>query len=515
MAGQELTHEEVGGLPDRDSNRAQRDKPEHYAVVDIGSNSVRLVVYDQLGRVPFPRFNEKSLPRLGDGLVETGEISTEGFRRTIEALRRFRAVADAMGVGRIDVLATEAIRRAANGGRLVARIAEEAGLETRVLSGDEEAHYASLGVVAGFHRPTGLVGDMGGGSLEMAEIRDGRVGNQSVSLPLGALPVGALLGRDGTSARHGLDSVLSQSLPRDWSQPVFYAVGGGWRALARVHMESVAAPVHVAHGYALDATEARDFAKRIWRTPEAKLKAMPGVPSRRAATLPAAALLMDRLLKRLAPERVVFSALGLREGWLYGQLPPEDQALDPLVEGARIYGTPLARNPAMPSALMRWTDNLWPDETQEERRLRVAACAISDIAWRDHPSVQAAESFRRLLQFPFVGIEHEERVFLSAVIHARYAGSERDPALRPAIKLLDRPQRQRALLLGRVLLLGYRVSGSVPEILGSARLRIGGDAVRLEVGKAARVPDSEVVANRLNLVASAAGVRRVSVIEVG
>jgi exopolyphosphatase/guanosine-5'-triphosphate,3'-diphosphate pyrophosphatase len=280
-------------------------------------------------------------------------------------------------------------------------------------------------------------------------------------------------------------------------------------------MANVGAPVRVAHGYALDAGEARAFAKRVWRLAEAKVSGLAGIPARRIATLPAACLVLDRLLKRLAPERVVFSALGLREGWLYGQLPPEQQELDPLVEGAQAYGVPQARNPAMAPALVRWTDELCRPETLRDRRLRVAACALSDFAWRDHPGIQAAESFRRLVQFPFVGIEHAERVFLAAVIHSRYAGSPDDPVLNPCIGLLSDGLRRRALLLGRVLLLGYRVSGSVPEILASARLRISGDSVRLEVGKAARVPDSEVVANRLTLVARAAGLRRVAIVEVG
>jgi exopolyphosphatase/guanosine-5'-triphosphate,3'-diphosphate pyrophosphatase len=355
---------------------------------------------------------------------------------------------------------------------------------------------------------------MGGGSLDMAQIFDTSVGKRSVSLPLGALPVQAMLARAGTQAKRELDALLKNRIPPEWSEPVFYAVGGGWRAFARVHMASVEASVRVAHGYAINAREARDFAKRVWRMPPAKVAALPGVPARRAATLPAACLVLDRVLKRLAPKRVAFSALGLREGWLYGQLPPEEQERDPLVDGAQIYGVPQARNPAMPPALVRWTDKLWPLETAQERRLRVAACALSDIAWRDHSGIQAAESFRRLVQFPFVGITHPERVFVAAVIHSRYAGNRDDAVLSPGISLLSSGLRQRALLLGRVLLLGYRISGSVPEILANARLRILSDSIRLEVGKAARVPDSEVISNRLNLVAKAAGVGRVLIAEV-
>src|SRR5215475_3485435 len=180
-----------------------------YAIVDIGSNSVRLVVYDQLGRAPFPRFNEKSLCRLGDGLAETGALSPDGFRRTVEATRRFRSIAEAMGVVRIDALATEATRRASNGGRLVTAIAREAGLKVRVLSGREEAYFGALGVISGFYRPRGLVGDFGGGSLEIAEARDDRVGERSVSMPIGSLPVEAMMERSTDAARAEIDALLA------------------------------------------------------------------------------------------------------------------------------------------------------------------------------------------------------------------------------------------------------------------------------------------------------------------
>jgi len=484
----------------------------HIAVIDIGSNSVRLVVYDRSGRAPIPRFNEKSLCRLGAGLAETGELQPEGFRRTVEALRRFRAISDAMEVVRTDVIATEAVRRAGNGARLVAAIREETGLEVRVLSGAEEAHFAALGVIAGFHEPAGLVGDMGGGSLEVAELTGGG-GENSVSLPLGSLPVRALLAGGRREAKRRIDALLEEQLPQSFGRSAFYAVGGGWRALAQMHMAAKQAPVRVTHGYALDPAEVRDFAKSLARMPPSKLAAQPGVAARRLDTLPASALVLERVVKRLAPERVVFSALGVREGWLYAQLAPQTQALDPLLEGADAIGTPQARVPAFGAALVRWTEGLFAGESAAERRLRIAACVLSDVGWRDHASVKAAESFRRLLQFPLVGLDHGERVFLAATIHARYAGRPADPALSPAIRLLPEGARRRALILGRVMLLGYRVSGSVPEILANARLQVGADRVRLAIGAAARVPDSEVVADRLKLVADAFGVRRTEIVE--
>ena len=484
-----------------------------YGVIDIGSNSVRLVVYDQLGRAPLPRFNEKSLCRLGEGLAQTGAIAVENFGRTVDALRRFRAIADAMGVSRIDTTATEAIRRASNGPDLAAMILAETGLDVRILSGAEEARFATLGVISGFFRPVGLVGDMGGGSLEVAEALDDRVGERWVSLPLGALPVEALLEGGTAEAKRAIDALLQDGLPPALTQPVFYAVGGGWRCFAKAHMAAVKSPVQVVHGYTLDVAEARAFAKTLWRTPVAKLAGQPGVPARRARTMPAAALVLDRVLKRLAPERVVFSALGLREGWLYAQLSADERYLDPLVEGAQLVGLPLARVPDFAPALVAWTAGLFPAETPADTRLRVAICALSDLAWRDHPDVRAEESFRRLLQFPFIGIDHAERVFLAAAIHDRYGGKPDAAYLSPAIDLLPRSARRRAHILGRAITLAYRVSAGMPAVLASSRLRIEADCVHLEVGRSARVPDSEVVGERLKLLAGAIGVRRTEITE--
>ncbi len=477
-----------------------------YGIVDIGSNSVRLVVYDQLGRAPLPRFNEKSLCRLGEGLAETGAIHPDNFRRTVEATRRFAAIAEAMHVGELDVTATEAIRRASNGPELAEAIERESGLKVRVLTGPEEAYYSTLGVISGFYRPVGSVGDMGGGSLEVALALDDRVGDVSVSLPLGALPVEALLAAGREEAKREVDERLRAGLPMTLSKPTFFAVGGGWRALAKAHMAATKAPVRVTHGYALSAAEARDFAKSIWRAPP-KPGATLGVQARRARSLPSAALALDRVLKRLAPEKVVFSALGLREGLLYDKLSLDDRYRDPLVEGARLIGLQAARVPEFAAALADWTAALFPGETSAEARLRVAVCALSDIAWRDAPELRAEETFRRVLQFPFIGVDHPDRVFLAAAVHFRYDYKTDAPWLEPAIRLIGEGVRRRARILGSALRLAYRFSGASQAVLAGARLKTDGDRLVLEVAPAARAPDSEVVAERLRWLASAMGLR--------
>ena len=487
-----------------DTGRILAHRPDHYAVIDVGSNSMRLVVYDDLCRAPFPRFNEKSLVALGDGFDDEDYFTDETMERALSAMGRFKAISDAMGVSRVDVIATEAMRRAKNGPELIAKIQDQTGFKPRLLSGVEEATYAAMGVISGFFQPRGLVGDIGGGSLEIAEVLGDRVGDRKVSMPLGALPVLALMKRSFEDARKSVDTILDSDLPPLLTEPVFYAVGGGWRALARIHMAMNDWPIGVVHAYDLPALDVSELTKSIARMSPEEVAQLPDVPSRRIPTLAASALVMWRILRKLKPDRVVFSALGLREGWLYAQLDETEQYRDPLIEGALVTGLPDARVPEFSEALGRWTDNLFPGEVQSDRRIRMAVCALTDIAWRDHQKVRATDSFLRILQFPFIGITHPERAFLASAIMARYGGK---PAKldTSAMQTLSPNEIKKAEFLGRALLLGHRFSAGVPEILEHANLSIKLDIVRLEISGTSAVPDSEAVMTRLSQLAKVFG----------
>lgn len=487
----------------------------HCGVIDIGSNSIRLVVYDDFSRAPFPRFNEKSFCTLGASIDAAGNLSGDAIRRTVHALRRFHAIATAMGVTRLDVIATEATRRAANGYALVDAIRDATGLETRILTGQEEATFAANGVISGFFQPKGLVGDLGGGSLEVAEVIGDRVGERMTSMPIGTLPVRAMMDEGIEAAKAKLDAILAQSLPPLLTDPVFYAIGGGWRALARVQIATANMPVRTVHGLSLPVEAARKLAKRIALMPADAVALLPDAPDRRIATLPAAAFVMWRVLKVLQPERVVFSAIGLREGWLYAHLDQVERYRDPLLEGAMSIGLPQARVPDFPRALADWTEGLFPGETQEDRRLRLTVCALTDISWRDHEKVRAWDAFQRLLQFPFIGITHPERAFIATAILARYGGTI-DATVKASVgRLLGPSGLRRAEILGRALLLAHRFSASVPEILTHGQVRIDTDAVRLVVTNPESVPDSDAVQARLKQLARAAGIDAAEIVTPG
>lgn len=471
----------------------------HVAVVDLGSNSVRLVVYDELSRAPFPRFNEKSLCRLGASLDEDGNLGEEAMRCVERALERFTAIASAMQVAKIELLATEAIRNATNGQAFRERLESVSGLQLRILSGDDEARLAALGIVAGFYRPEGLAGDLGGGSLELAMIRDGEVGSNTLSLPLGALRIQQRIAEHGKDARDHIEELLVNALPQVITGGNFYIVGGSWRALAKIHMASQPYAVPVIHGLTLDPDELRDLAKSIWRMDPAKLEDLDGLPGRRLSTIPAAAMVMDRVLRYLKPDRVVFSALGVREGWLFDQLPAAARADDPLLAGCRHLADESSRVHAFAAALERWTEHLFLGESESQKRMRLATIILADIAWRESSDVQARHAFERILRFPFIGLDHSERVFLAAAVHSRYGKAATDDSIR----LLSKEEAERAHILGTAILLGYRFSGSVPQILDQASISIEGDTVTLAVDDHAHVPDSEAVQSRLSLLAKA------------
>ena len=481
-----------------DTRRVLAREEHHFAVIDIGSNSIRLVVYDDLSRAPFPRFNEKSFCALGAGLDETGRLAASAIDMAVRAVRRFESIARAMRVETVHVLATEATRRASNGADLVDAIRAATGLETRVLSGQEEATYAALGVISGFFQPKGLAGDMGGGSLEVAEVArrpGGRAdGQHAARRPAGEGDAGGGRRRREEGDRRRARRLAAAAADRSGVLRDRRRLAG---AGARAHRAS-GRPISVVNGYDVAAEEVRGARKEDRPDGAGGGRGAPrrAEPAHRHAAGRGRGDLAG-CCSKLKPERVVFSVFGLREGWLYAQLDAEEQYRDPLLEGAMAIGLPAARVPEFSAALARWTDELFPGETQGDRRLRLAACALTDMAWRDHEKVRAIESFRRLLQFPFVGISHPERAFLAVGDHGplrrqrRRDGAGDDPG--PA-QPEPAPARRRS---SAGCCWSATASRPACRRCSSRRgMRIDADGVRLEMLNAERVPDSDAVQAR-------------------
>jgi len=472
-------------------------------VVDIGSNSIRLVVFDAARRAPQPVFNEKILCGLGRGLQRTGELDPAGVALALENLQRFAGLAMAMGVEDLSFIATAAVRDARNGAEFVRAAEQRIGRRIQILSGAEEARLSAMGVAAGIPDADGLAGDLGGGSLELVRVTGARVGAHA-TLPLGPLRLRDVGGRDKVAAL-----VDEQLAALDWLGQVrgrrFYAVGGAWRALARVHMAHAAYPLHVIHHYTLRRAAAEEFCDLVSRLSRDSLERVSDVPRKRIDTLPLAALVLARVLRASRPDELVFAATGLREGFVFNKLPAAERRRDPLIEACADIARTSARFAVDGQSLMGWIAPLFRRGAAAGARLRLAACDLSDIAWREHPDYRAEIAFLRTLRIPFTGIDHPARAFVALAIHARYEGRADAAVTRPARQLLGEEDVRQAQVLGLALRLAYTLSAGAPAVLDLVRLGMDRGTVELATTAAMRPMIGEAVERRLDALARAMG----------
>ncbi|SDO04358.1 Ppx/GppA family phosphatase [Aureimonas jatrophae] len=443
------------------------------AVVDIGSNSVRLVIYEGNSRAPTILFNEKVLSGLGRGLAQTNRLDDKAVASAIGALTRFRALCRQSGVGEVHPIATAAAREATNGPDFI-RAAEAAiGCPITILSGADEARFAAEGVMAGFHAPSGFAGDLGGGSLEIVEISNGAIG-QGITMPLGGLRLQDLSGNDPAKARAIADShvVASGFGPLAAGRP-FFAVGGTWRNLFRLHMEQTGYPLHVMHGYTVKAADAADFLGAVVKSDPEKLPGIAAVSRSRRQLLAFGAVAMQAVVQHLKPSEIVLSAYGVREGYLHSRLSDEDKAKDPLIEAAHELSVLRSRSPRHNEELVEWTNRTFAAlgiaETLDEARLRRAACLLTDISWRAHPDYRGRQSMSIIVNANFPAVDHAGRAYLGLANYYRYEG-EFDPV---ALNVLGQAVDTRSLHLARVLASLFRVTylltAAMPGVLGRLR----------------------------------------------
>jgi len=423
------------------------------AVIDIGSNSVRLVVYERLSRSATPIFNEKELCGLGRGLASRGRLDPGPIASALTALRRFRALTDQMHVASVHVLATAAAREASNGGEFIASVEQIAGVPVSVLSGAEEARLSALGVISGIHEPDGIAGDLGGGSLEVVDIRKGDIGIGE-TFPLGGLRLEEASEKQLKKAEKIVADSLEKSkvLAKSDDRRPFYAIGGTWRSL-----------------------------------------------------------------KVMRPSKVVMSALGVREGLLYELLPPEEKAKDPLITACEELAFLRSRSPRHVAELVPWTGSVFAaiglDETAEEARLRHAACLLADLGWRAHPEYRGEQSLNLISNAAFIGIDHPGRAYLALANFYRHEGLI-DEQLSPRIRELATTRlMERARALGATLRVAYLISGAMPGVVGRTRIETRGKTLTLVMPQDLAPLGGARVERRLSQIAKLSGLTPAIVVE--
>ena len=477
------------------------------AIVDLGSNSVRLVVFEGRGRNPVAIFNEKAVLRLGRGLSSTGRLNEGGVAAGLHVMARYHAIARAMGADPFEVLATAAVRDASNGPEFVASLqARMPGVPIRVLSGEEEATLSSAGVLCGIPDADGIMADIGGGSLEVVRVGAGGGPPLAESLGLGVIRLSDRAEGDLARARSIAEADLGEVMwlaggdGRD-----LYLVGGAWRALARVHMHLTNYPLHIVHHYTISRDAGRDLAAHILGSPRRVLERLTGASRRRVDDLPFAAVVLRRLLRETGGRRVVFSANGVREGWYMQQVPPEVRAADPVVALGHDIAARYGRDVRLPPALLDWTAPLFPEEAPAQARLRAAACWMSDIGSHDHPDYRAEQAFLRVLRQPGVAMDHPARAFLALTLALRYEAELDAPYLSIGRALLDPAAAARAEVLGTALRLAYTLSAGTPELLAGASLRVLPGRLALQLAEGSGVFAGEGIQRRLVRLGAAMG----------
>lgn len=454
----------------------QRPDGRQAAVIDVGSNSVRLVIYRVDGRALWTIYNEKVVAGLGKDLTTSGRLSPEGVEAAVGALRRFRVVLDGWRAEEVTTAATAAVRDAADGKAFLARVKSETGLQIRILSGKEEARYAALGVICGQPDAKGVVGDLGGSSLELVRL-NGTGPAEGATLPLGPFALGAPKALDVDRVRRVVDDHLRPQANR-YSSREFHAVGGAWRNLALLHMQLANYPLHVAHQYEISSGDALELTRFVQKQSRGSLERIEGLSKKRFDTLPYSAMVLDRIVERLGVERIVISAYGVREGMLLDAMPPAVRDLDPLIEGCEALTAEHGITPELGHALHAWIgptfEGLPAMFGSRDGVLLAAACRLADIGARLHPDHRADLAFDQVLRAPLAGMTHPERVFLAYVAFARHSASPSPSDGTTIGRVLTPERRQRARALGSAIRLGCDLSGRNPRLLEKSSLKTEG-----------------------------------------
>jgi exopolyphosphatase/guanosine-5'-triphosphate,3'-diphosphate pyrophosphatase len=456
------------------------------AVIDVGSNSVRLVLYRLDGRAIWSVFNEKVLAGLGRDLARTGRLSPDGVEATLLALTRFRALIESSRPAIVVAAATAAVREAADGETFRLRVARETGFQLRVLSGEEEARFAALGVLAGAPESEGLVGDLGGASLELVRLGPDGPG-QGITLPLGPFAMGGESRFDPQAARATIRRCI-EGIELDHKAATLNAVGGAWRNLGLLHMRMSGYPLSIIHQYRIGRGDVLDLTRSIGLQSRSSLERLAGFSRRRLESLPHAAVVLETLVEKLEIQTVVMSAYGLREGLIWEAMSPEVRSGDPLVAGCAALGSRHPVAEALGRALESWVApgmaKLDPVFGRRDRALVAAACRLAELGSQLHPDHRAELVFHQVLRAPIAGMDHAERAFLACAAFSRHTSAAQFPEGETVARLLAPERLKRARALGAALRLACDMSGRGPDLLARTRLDIKPGSLVLQAEEA-------------------------------
>jgi len=473
-------------------------------VVDVGSNSVRLVVFDGAARSPAYFYNEKIMCALGAGLPETGHLNPTGRERALAAIKRFQLLAEGMNIPPLTAVATAAVREASDGEDFCEDVLRETGLKIYVIDGEEEARLSAQGVLLGWPTANGLVCDIGGSSMELAEVAEGRVGRRLTS-PLGPLKLSNVKGGKKGLKKHisGILDDLHSQIPVEGKR--LFLVGGSWRAIARIDMLRRGYPLTVLHEYRMTPKSVMETVKWINNHDLDELRALTGTSQARMVLVPVACEVLKRVVRKFKPKEIAISSYGIREGMLYEQMPQKLRDRDPLIEACRFAESKDARWPGFGKQLYNFILPLFKSARDDRKRLILAACLLHDVTWRAHPDYRAEVCFDNSTRANLGGLRHRERVFLGLALLHRYKNSREGTRFEPMVELLGEKDAVDAEAIGKAMRFGAMLTVDNLDKMANLRYFPKKKQLELRLDETGRGLFGEVAEARFMSLAAALG----------
>ncbi|RVQ69752.1 Ppx/GppA family phosphatase [Croceicoccus ponticola] len=432
-----------------------------------------MVIYGGSTRAPQVLANEKVTARLGRDLSQTGSMADDAVALALAGLARFALILRDLEITDVETVATAAVRDAVNGSEFLTSV-RALGLNVRLLSGEEEARASALGVIGAFPDADGVVADLGGGSLELISVGN-NVPGEGTTLPLGSLRLAALRSEGDEKFQSRVREIIRGA---GWDQGggTLYLVGGTWRTMAILAMRQQGHPLSDPHGLCIDGATALKLARRTAKTSSEALRAIPRVSTMRSQILPDAAALLVGLLEILEPERLVFSAWGLREGLLYDRLEPAERAQNPLLAGVSLFAGQHGAPPTLATRVAAWTVGATPKDGEGSERLRLAATMLALASLQIEPNLRMQHSVDWALYKRWLGIDDVGRAMMAAT--ALGNGGETDlPKLLTELAPVERLDE--ALTWGLAIRLCRRLGLQSRQSLQMTKLVVEDDTLRL------------------------------------
>jgi len=471
-------------------------------VIDIGSNSVRLVVFDGAARSPAYFYNEKVLCGLGRDIAQTGLLHTDGRTRALRALDRFKAICDQIDVQSLTAVATAAVREANDGPAFCAEVKQRTGIDITIASGLEEARLSAQGVLLGWPTAQGLVCDIGGASMELAEVADGAVGRRETS-PLGPLKLANVTGGEAGLLAHIDQEITTLKSKIDGPYERLFLVGGSFRAIAGIDMARRNYPLDVLHEYKTAPDDLLETLKWIIAAETHEIESHSSASPERLKLVPVAARVLKSLMRAYAPKGIAISSYGLREGMLYERMPLDLRKRDPLIEACKWMEHTNARFPGFGAAMAQWVMQVIPNPSPKRARLIDAAALLHDVSWRANPGFRAEVCFDNATRANMGGLDHIERVFLGMALLHRYKNNGKMGRYQKLGAILTDEQRQAALVVGYTMRLGAALAGGSTKVLQATRLTLTEHSIELSIPANLQQLNGEAVTERFETLATA------------